>query len=119
MKFPFNQCEKRDIERPTTILCETTLCGVLLTRVVLRGTFAVVFNIAEDNADRRKAIVLSEVGTDFHQILSDLRSPEKPPSKTLKQLLKKLKDLFEPVPKEMAEFGRGYRNIMTASPTTI
>ena len=46
---------------------------------------------------------LSEVGKDIYQVLSDLCSPVKPVSKTLKQLLKKLKDHFEPMPNEMAE----------------
>ncbi len=53
--------------------------------------------------DRRKAIFLSEVGRDIYQVLSDLCSPDKAASKTLDQLLKKLKDHFEPVPNEMAE----------------
>ena len=60
-------------------------------------------NIPDDNADRRKAIFLSEVGRDIYQVLSDLCSPDKAASKTLDQLLKKLKDHFEPVPNEMAE----------------
>ncbi|KAK2160815.1 hypothetical protein NP493_1626g00022 [Ridgeia piscesae] len=60
-------------------------------------------NIADDNADRRKANFLSEMGKDIYQVLSDLCSPEKPASKPLEQLLKKLKNNFEPVPNEMTE----------------
>ena len=59
--------------------------------------------IADDNADRRKAIFLSEVGRDIYQVLFDLCCSDKAGSKTLDQLLKKLKDHFEPVPNEMAE----------------
>ena len=40
-------------------------------------------NIADDYADRRKAIFLSEVGRDIYQVLSDLCSPDKAGSKTL------------------------------------
>ena len=58
-------------------------------------------NIADEHADRRKSIFLSEVGRDIYQILSDLCSPDKAASKTLDQLLKKLKDHFEPVPNEI------------------
>ena len=60
-------------------------------------------NIADDNADRRRAIFLSEAGRGICQVLSDLCSPDKAASKTLDQLLKKLKDHFEPVPNETAE----------------
>ena len=60
-------------------------------------------NIADDNAVRRKAIFLSEMGRDIYQVLSVLCSPDKAASKMLDQLLKKLKDHFEPVPNEMAE----------------
>ena len=60
-------------------------------------------NIADDNAARRKAIFLSEVGRFMYQVLSDLCSPDKAANKTLDQLLKKLKDHFEPVPNNMAE----------------
>ena len=49
-------------------------------------------DIADDHADRRKAIFLSEVGRDIYQVLSDLCSPDKTASKTLYQLLKKLND---------------------------
>ena len=48
-------------------------------------------------------IFLSEVGRENLQVLSDLCSPDKAASKTLVQLLKKLKDHFEPVPNETAE----------------
>ena len=34
-------------------------------------------NVADAHADRRKAIFLSEVGTDIYQVLSDLCSPDK------------------------------------------
>ena len=47
-------------------------------------------NTADENAGRRKAIFLSEVGRDIYQVLSDLCSPDKVASKTLDQLLKKL-----------------------------
>ena len=43
------------------------------------------------------------MGKDIYQVLSDLCSPDKAASKTLDQLLKKLKDHFEPVPNETAE----------------
>ena len=79
-------------------------------------------NIADDNADRRKASFLSEVGKDIYQVLSDLCSPAKPATKTLQQLLKKLKDNFEPEPNEVAESlnsGCGYRGTTKASPTTV
>ena len=39
--------------------------------------YLTVNNIAEDNADRRKAICY-EVGKDIYQLLPDLCSPEKP-----------------------------------------
>ena len=60
-------------------------------------------NIADDIADRRKAIILGEMGRDIYQVLSDLCSLDKAASKMLDQLLEKLKDHFEPVPNEMAE----------------
>ena len=60
-------------------------------------------NIADDNADRRKAIFVSEVGRDIYQVLSDLCNPDKAASKTLDQLLKTLKDYFELVRNEMVE----------------
>ena len=60
-------------------------------------------NIADDNADRRKAIFLSEVGRGICHVLSVLGSPDKAASKTLDQLLKKLKDHCEPMQNEMAE----------------
>ena len=61
-------------------------------------------NIADEHADSRKAIFLSEVGRDIYQVLSYLCSPpDKAASKTLDQLLKKLKDHFDPVPNEVAE----------------
>ena len=60
-------------------------------------------NIPDDNADRRKAIFLSEVGRDIYQVLFDLCSPDKAASKTLDQLLKRLKVHFEAVPNEMTE----------------
>ena len=59
--------------------------------------------IAEDNAYRRKTMFVSEPRKDIHQVLSNLRSHEKLASKTLEQLLKKLKDHFESVPYEMVE----------------
>ena len=62
-----------------------------------------VNNIADDNADRREAIFLSEMGRDIYQVLSDFRSSVKAASQTLDQLLKKWKDHFERVPNEMAE----------------
>ena len=65
--------------------------------------FSTANNIAEDNADRRKTVFVSEQEKDIHQVLSDSCSPERPASKTLEQLLKKWKDHFEPVPYEMAE----------------
>ena len=40
---------------------------------------------------------------DIYQQLSDLFIPDKVASKTLDQLLKRLKDDFEPVAKEIAE----------------
>ena len=55
------------------------------------------------NEERRKAIFLTEVGKEIFQVLSDLFSPGKPADKTLCELLKRLKDHYEPVPNEMAE----------------
>ena len=55
------------------------------------------------NEERRKAIFSTEVGKEIFQVLSDLFSPEKPADKTLCELLKRLKDHYEPVPNEMAE----------------
>ena len=46
-------------------------------------------NIADDNAYRRDAIFLSDVGRDIYQVLSDLCSSDKAASKTLDQLLMK------------------------------
>ena len=80
-------------------------------------------SIAEDNADRRKAIFLNEVGRDIYQLLPDFCSPDKAASKTLDQLLKKSKDHIGPVPNEMAEsfkfWTRVYRRITKASPTIV
>ena len=47
-------------------------------------------------------------GRDIYLVLSDLCSPDKAGSKTLDQLLKKMKDHFEPVPNEMAESFKFY-----------
>ena len=57
----------------------------------------------EGNAERRKAIFLSEVGKDIFQVLSDLFSPDKPANRTLEELLTKLKEHYEPIPNEMAD----------------
>ena len=57
----------------------------------------------DENAERRKAIFLSEVGKEIFQVLSDLFSPGKPADKTLAEHFKKMKDHYEPVPNEMAE----------------
>ena len=53
--------------------------------------YLTVTNMADDNADRRNAIFLSEVGRDIHQLLSGLCSPDKAASKTLE------KDLLTPL----------------------
>ena len=53
-------------------------------------------NIAEDNADWRKAIFLSETGKGIYLVMSDLCSPVKLANKILEQPLKKMKDRFEP-----------------------
>ena len=62
--------------------------------------YLVANNIAanDENAERRKAIFLSEVGKEIFQVLSDLFSPDKPADKTLAELLEKIKDHYEPVP---------------------
>ena len=67
--------------------------------------YLVANNIAANdaNAERRKAIFLSEVGKEIFQVLSDLFSPDKPADKTLEELLKKMKDHDKPVPNEMTE----------------
>ena len=88
---------------------------------MLRRTFAFYLtanNIAKDNADRRKAIFLSEVGKDIYHVLSNLCSPEKPASKTLEQLLKKLKGHFEPVPNEMAELFKFWTRVQKDKEST-
>ena len=71
-------------------------------------------NIPDDNADMRKAIFLSEVGRDIHQVLSDICSPDKAVSKTLDQLLKKWKEQMEFLNHLHSE--HGYRKITKASP---
>ena len=43
------------------------------------------------------------MGRDIYQVLSGLCSPDKAASKSLDQMLKKLKNHFEPMPNEMAE----------------
>ena len=63
-----------------------------------------LFFVANDVEDGKQvATLLSMIGSKTYALLSDLLAPEKPASKSLKQLKKTLQTHFEPKPVVIAE----------------
>lgn len=54
-----------------------------------------------DDAGRWKAILLSSVGSQTYSLMRNLVSPAKPGDKSFEELVKLLKDHFNPRPSEM------------------
>ncbi|XP_072018271.1 uncharacterized protein [Amphiura filiformis] len=50
----------------------------------------------DENANKRRAILLSSVGTDVYQTLRDLSYPQQPSGKTYKQLTDMMKNHYRP-----------------------
>ena len=60
---------------------------------------------------QRKAIFLTEVGAEVYSVLSNLLSPAKPKDSTLENIIRRLKDHYDPAPLEITEsFHFGMRN---------
>lgn len=63
--------------------------------------FFVANNI--DDGDRQRAILISVVGTSTYSLMRNLLSPDKPKDKTYTELVRLLKDHFDPKPSEIVQ----------------